>query len=113
MKRSKPVDAGMLGDRLNTLVATFDISTIEPDPLQLVLRFHDPLDQEVAGLVAAAFAYGRAETIVANIGVVLARMTPSPQRYLQTFDRADAMRRFKGFAHRFHKTPDLVAFLEC
>lgn len=113
MRRSKPVDAGVLRDRLDTLVATFDISTIEPDPLQLVLRFDKPLDQEVAGLIAAAFAYGRAETIVANIGVVLARMTPSPYRYLQTFDRAEAMRRFKGFAHRFHKTPDLVAFLEC
>ncbi|HWW62266.1 MAG TPA: DUF2400 family protein, partial [Thermoanaerobaculia bacterium] len=97
MKRSKPVNPDILRDRLDTLVATFDVTTIEPDPLQLVLRFHAPLDQEVAGLIAAAFAYGRAETIVANIGVVLARMTPSPYRYLQTFDRADAMRRFKGF----------------
>ncbi|HVR38559.1 MAG TPA: TIGR02757 family protein [Thermoanaerobaculia bacterium] len=113
MRRSKPVAEHILRDRLDTLVATFDITTIEPDPLQLVLRFEDPLDQEVAGLIAAAFAYGRAETIVANIGVVLARMTPSPYRYLAAFDRADAMRRFKGFAHRFHKTPELVAFLEC
>ncbi|HEX7807165.1 MAG TPA: DUF2400 family protein, partial [Thermoanaerobaculia bacterium] len=98
-------------ERLDTLVATFDVSTIEPDPLQLVLRYGKPLDQEVAGLIAAAFAYGRAETIVANIGVVLARMTPSPFRYLRTFDPREALKRFAGFAHRFHKTPDLVAFL--
>ncbi|HEX7828116.1 MAG TPA: TIGR02757 family protein [Thermoanaerobaculia bacterium] len=98
-------------ERLDTLVATFDVSTIEPDPLQLVLRYDKPLDQEVAGLIAAAFAYGRAETIVANIGVVLARMTPSPFRYLRTFDPREALKRFAGFAHRFHKTPDLVAFL--
>lgn len=111
MRHAKPVRAGVLKDRLDTLVATFDVSTIEPDPLQLVLRFDDPLDQEVAGLLAAAFAYGRAETIVANIGVVLARMTPSPYRYLATFDRAEAGRRFAGFAHRFHKTPELVALL--
>ena len=64
---------GVLKERLDQLVATFDVSTIEPDPLQLVLRYSDPLDQEVAGFLAAAFAYGRAETIVANIGVVLAR----------------------------------------
>jgi len=107
----RPVGQAILHARLDALVATFDISTIEPDPLQLVLRFEDPLDQEVAGLIAAAFAYGRAETIVANIGVVLARMTPSPYHYLQSFDEKEATRRFAGFAHRFHKTKELVAFL--
>lgn len=112
MRRRKPVRAELLKARLDELVATFDVSTIEPDPLQLVLRFDDPLDQEVAGLIAAAFAYGRAETIVANMGVVLARMKPSPFAYLQTFDPREATKRFAGFAHRFHKTPDLVDFLQ-
>lgn len=112
MKRSKPVRAELLKQRLDELVATFDVSTIEPDPLQLVLRYRDPLDQEVAGLIAAAFAYGRADIIVANIGVVLTRMKPSPYRYLKTFDKTEATKRFAGFAHRFHKTPDLVEFLQ-
>ncbi len=110
MKRRKPVRAELLERRLDELVATFDVSTIEPDPLQLVLRFDDPLDQEVAGLIAAAFAYGRADIIVANIGVVLSRMKPSPFRYLQAFDAREAAERFAGFAHRFHKMPDLVDF---
>lgn len=111
MKRRKPVAPGILKARLDTLVATFDVTTIAPDPLQLVLRYDDPLDQETAGLIAAAFAYGRADIIVANIGVVLTRMVPSPYRYLQTFDEREARRRFAGFAHRFHKTEELVAFL--
>src|SRR5687767_6480091 len=109
MKLRKPVRPEVLKARLDTLAATFDVSTIAPDPLQLVLRYDDPLDQEVAGLIAAAFAYGRADIIVANIGAVLAKMTPSPYRYLAMFDRREATRRFAGFAHRFHKTPDLVA----
>src|ERR1051325_6823070 len=108
----RPVSQALLRRRLDALVATFDISTIEPDPLQLVLRWRDPLDQEVAALVAAAFAYGRADIIVANIGTVLARMSPSPHQYLLSFDRGEAMRRFAGFTHRFHKTRALVAFLE-
>jgi uncharacterized protein (TIGR02757 family) len=112
LKRRKPVQPGLLKRRLDELVATFDVSTIEPDPLQLVLRFKDPLDQEVAGLIAAAFAYGRADIIVANMGVVLSRMKPSPFRYLRTFDAREASQRFAGFAHRFHKTPDLVDFLQ-
>ncbi|MBV8517223.1 MAG: TIGR02757 family protein [Acidobacteria bacterium] len=109
MTRRRPVRAELLKTRLDTLVETFDVSTIAPDPLQLVLRYDEPLDQEVAGLIAAAFAYGRADFIVTNIGAVLAKMTPSPFQYLAHFDRAEATRRFAGFAHRFHKTPDLVA----
>jgi uncharacterized protein (TIGR02757 family) len=110
--RRKPVDPEVLHARLDRLVETFDISTISPDPLELARRFSDPLDQEVAGIIAAAFAYGRAETIVANIGAVLARMRTSPHRYLLAFDRAEALQRFAGFAHRFHKTRELVDLLE-
>ena len=112
-KHRRPVRGEILKSRLDALAETFDVSTIAPDPLQLVLRYSDPLDQEVAGLIAAAFAYGRADIIVANIGAMLAKMKPSPYRYLLTFDRAEAMRRFAGFTHRFHKTPELVTFLGC
>jgi len=112
-KHRRPLRAEILKHRLDALVETFDVTTIAPDPLQLVLRYDQPLDQEVAGLIAAAFAYGRADIIVANIGAVLAKMRPSPYRYLAAFDAEEARARFAGFAHRFHKTPDLVAFLGC
>jgi hypothetical protein len=108
----RPVRGELLRERLDALVATFDISTIAPDPLQLVLRYDDPRDQEIAGLIAAAFAYGRADIVVANVGGVLDRMQPSPFAYLSTFNRAGAKRKFAGFAHRFHKTGELVALLE-
>lgn len=113
MRRRKPLADALLKERLDTLVATFDVTTITPDPLELVLRYDDPRDQEVAGVIAAAFAYGRADIIVANIGAVLDKMTPSPWAYLRTFDAREATQRFAGFAHRFHKTPDLVALLGC
>ncbi|MDP9361419.1 MAG: TIGR02757 family protein [Acidobacteriota bacterium] len=108
-----PVRGEMLRQRLNALVDTFDVSTIAPDPLQLVLRYDDRRDQEVAGLLAAAFAYGRAGIVVANVGRVLDRMAPSPYGYLAAFDRAEGTRRFAGFAHRFHKTPELIDLLAC
>jgi uncharacterized protein (TIGR02757 family) len=113
MRRRKPLGAELLGARLDALAETFDITTIAPDPLQLVLRYDDPLDQESAGLIAAAFAYGRADIIVSNIGAVLEKMTPSPFRYLASLDAREATKRFAGFAHRFHKTPELVTFLAC
>jgi uncharacterized protein (TIGR02757 family) len=108
-----PVRGEKLRQRLDALVATFDVTTIEPDPLQLVLRYENARDQEVAGLLAAAFAYGRADIVVANVGRVLDRMTPSPYAYFSTFDAAEAKRRFAGFTHRFHKTPELVSLLTC
>jgi len=110
--RKRPVSDDVLRARLDALVTTFDISTIEPDPLQVVHRFSHPRDQEIAGLIAAAFAYGRASIVVANAGTVLARMKPSPYEYLVKFDRAEAMARFAGFAHRFQKTRELVELLE-
>src|SRR5438034_1304107 len=112
--RTRPVrQEELLRQRLDALVATFDISTIEPDPLQLVLRYNHPYDQEVAALIAAAFAYGRADIVVRNAGTILDRMGASPQAYLETFDRDEALTRFAGFSHRFHKTADVVALLEC
>lgn len=111
--RSRPVRPEALKSRLDHLVATFDASTLTPDPLELVLRYEDPRDQEVAGLLAAAFAYGRADIIVANIGRVLDAMGASPYAYVAAFDAAEARRRFAGFAHRFHKTPELVDLLTC
>ena len=110
--RSRPLRAEMLRDRLDELVATFDVSTIEPDPLQLVRRYEDPLDQEVAGILAAAFAYGRADIVVANVGRVLDAMQPSPFLYVKSFRRVDGLKRFAAFAHRFHKTGDLVDLLD-
>jgi uncharacterized protein (TIGR02757 family) len=107
-----PLKREALHERLDQLVETFDISTIEPDPLQLVLRYRDPLDQEVTGLVASAFAYGRADVIVRNIGALIDQMEPSPFRYLSTFDPAEGLVRFDGFAYRFHKTDGVVALFE-
>ena len=111
--RIRPLRQEALRSRLGELAATFDASTLTPDPLELVLRYSDPLDQEVAGIIAAAFAYGRADIIVANIGRVLEKMAPSPYAYLMSFDARQATKRFAGFAHRFHKTPELVELLSC
>ena len=114
--RTRPLRQAFLRERLDELVATFDASKISPDPLELVLRYDDPRDQEVAGLIAAAFAYGRAEIIVANIGAVLEKMGSSPFAYVKkgTGHRGRGTGEdFAGFSHRFHKTADLVALLGC
>jgi uncharacterized protein (TIGR02757 family) len=102
----------ILHARLDELVETYDISTLSPDPLEVVRRYDDPRDREVAGILAAAFAYGRADIIVRNVSTLLEAIGPSPHGYLaDEFDPAEARLRFYGFSHRFHKTRDLVALL--
>lgn len=104
---------GDLKSSLDRLVDTFDVSTLTPDPLELVLRYSDARDQEVAGLIAAAFAYGRADNVVRNAGRLLDQMGRSPFLYLhRDFEFAEALTRFRGFSHRFHKADDAVALLE-
>ena len=113
MAHRKPVSRReVLRARLDELVATLDFTHLTPDPLELPHRYDEPADREAAAFLAAAFAYGRADIAVRNVGAVLDRMTPSPARYLvDEFSVADASKRFRGFAHRFHKTRDLVALL--
>ncbi len=109
-----PLSRRLLKDRLDRLANSFDLSHLSPDPLEVVRRFDDPLDQEVVGVIAAAFAYGRADTVVAHVGWVTDRMIPSPSRYLrEEFGASEARKRFAGFTHRFHKTEDLVRLLGC
>lgn len=112
MRHRQPVrNAALLKQRLDELVEAFDLSTITPDPLELVLRYSDPADQEVAAILAAAFAYGRADIVVRNVGRVLDQMGSSPSRYIQGFDGGRDAGQFAFFAHRFHKQADLVALL--
>ncbi|MFN2443427.1 MAG: DUF2400 family protein, partial [Thermoanaerobaculia bacterium] len=119
MTRLRPVArAQALRERLDALVETFDASTITPDPLELVLRYENDRDREVVALLAAAFAYGRADIVVANVGRVLGAMGASPSSWLLErtndgrFDRLTTRLVFRDFTHRFHKVDDLVALLE-
>lgn len=105
-------DRDLLSRRLIELTESFTLESISPDPLEVVRDQRDPRDQEIVGLIAAAFAYGRAEIVVRNVRQVVAAMTPTPFLYVKRFRRDRALRHFASFSHRFHKTDDLVALLQ-
>lgn len=104
-------DRSLLSTRLIELSGNFTLDSISPDPLEVVRDQTDPLDQEVVGLLAAAFAYGRADIVVRNVRGIVDAMTPSPYLYVERFRRDRARSTFATFSHRFHKTDDLVALL--
>lgn len=97
-----------LGPFLERLVEQYGGADLLPtDPLSVVHRFEDPLDQEVAAVLAAGLAYGRVDTILASVGDALARMGGRPHAFVRRFEPRDA-RRFDGFVHRFNTGRDLA-----
>ena len=71
-----------------------------PDPLEPVLRFDDPADQEIAGLVASSLAFGNVKQILRSVKAVLG-VLPAPRRDLTAMRPAVLRRRLEGFRHRY------------
>ncbi len=103
----------LLGERLEGLYRTYGPETASSDPIGLLAPYREPEDLEAAAWIAAAFAYGRVETIRANVSRLLAALGPRPARALAEVRdfRAFARERLRDFRHRFHGAADAAALL--
>jgi uncharacterized protein (TIGR02757 family) len=102
------MDAKNILDRLYAARSPLHLAN---DPLSFCHRYSDPADQEVAAVIASAFAYGGIKTILRTLEAIFAGLGPSPRRYVETFDPGQALKAFEGFKHRFNDGRDLVALL--
>lgn len=84
---------------------------ISPDPLELVYRYEDQHDREIAGLIASSLAYGRVSQILRSAEAALSRMGPSPRAYLEDTGVRDLREDFRGFRHRFTTGEELADLL--
>jgi uncharacterized protein (TIGR02757 family) len=82
---------------------------IAPDPLELLYRYRDVRDREIAGLIAALLAYGGVRQIVASAGDALARMGGAPGDFVMQATPAAMRAAFAGFRHRWTRGGDLAA----
>jgi uncharacterized protein (TIGR02757 family) len=96
---------------LDRLYAARSPHHLANDPLSFCHRYTDPGDQEVAAVIAAAFAYGGIKIILRTLESIFAELGPSPRRYIETFNPAKGMKAFSRFKHRFNDGRDLVALL--
>ena len=87
------------------------LANLDPDPLVFVRRYSDPLDAEVAGLVAASLAYGQVPKIMETLEGVFAVLGRSPRQALERMTPRDLLGGFEHFEYRFHKATDLALFL--
>ncbi|HEX7624869.1 MAG TPA: TIGR02757 family protein [Anaeromyxobacteraceae bacterium] len=112
-RRSSPFSAlraRVLGPLLARLEIELDTAArIGFDPVELPRRYRARADQEVAGLFAAALAYGRADLFKPQLERVLAEMHPSPARFCEEFARAPRPGAFAAFRYRFNQPADVAA----
>jgi uncharacterized protein (TIGR02757 family) len=81
------------------------------DPVSLPHRYRDPRDVEVAGLLAASLAYGRADLFLPKVTRILESMGPSPAAFVRALDVAGAKALLAGFVYRFNVAADVAVLL--
>src|SRR6185369_3465296 len=103
----------LLGDRLERLYRTYGPETAGTDPIVFLGRYRRPADIEAVGWIASAFAYGRVETIQANVGRILDALGPEPAAALDAIGDFSAFAKdtLAGFRHRFHGAADAAILL--
>jgi uncharacterized protein (TIGR02757 family) len=84
---------------------------IPPDPLQFVYRYDKKADMEIAGFLAAMFAYGAVEQIEKFLDILLGKMGKSPARFIRNFSAKDKQL-FKSMKYRFNTGEDIIRLLE-
>ena len=96
---------------LDRLCREFDWTRrVGQDAIQFPLRYRDPADIEIAGLLASCLAYGRVDLFGPWVDWVLTRMGDSPARFVWAFDLEKHRATFTGFRYRFNRERDLLAF---
>jgi len=83
---------------------------IRPDPLEFVLRFDEPGDQEIAGMIASSLAYGRVGNILNSLEKVF-HILRSPSADLAAAGRKELLRAFAPFRHRWTTGEELGGLL--
>lgn len=83
---------------------------VHPDPLEFVLKFQDPADQEIAGLIASGLAYGRVGHILKSLDRIF-KVLSRPSAGLASMSRKDLLEAFGSFRHRWTTGEELAYFL--
>ncbi len=104
--------ANTVRPHLDRLLARFDRSFLEPDPLAVALKYRgNRADLEVALLISALFAYGRADLIQKTVSWILDSMEGAPARFCVDFTKDNGSWN-RSFKYRFNDRSDLVALVK-
>ena len=82
---------------------------IHPDPLVFVLPYDDPVDRELAGLIASSLAYGKISQIHRSLSRVF-EVVGKPTVFLKQSSSV-INSAFSGFVHRFTRGEELSCLI--
>jgi uncharacterized protein (TIGR02757 family) len=105
------VNTENLKRQLDDLYSSYNYADSAADPIQLVRRFADPADREVAAFCASALAFGRVGSVLQSIERLFAVMGPSPAAYVRRFEPSRDARKLKPLVHRWTRGEDLAALV--
>ncbi len=92
---------------LDTLYSCRSTRHLANDPLSFCHRYTDVLDQEIVGLIASSFAYGKVSSIKHSVEKILAVLLPTPHQFITSYDPHSSSELVAGFKHRFNTEQDL------
>jgi len=81
------------------------------DPVRFPRRYQDPADVEVAALVSACFAYGKAEVFLERLEGLFQRLGPHPSLQARRLARGHDAGLLDGFGYRFQVAGDAEALV--
>jgi uncharacterized protein (TIGR02757 family) len=87
------------------------IEFIEKDPIYVPHQFSKKQDIEIAGFIAAMFAWGQRVTIINKSMRFLELMDHAPYDFVVNYTEED-LKRFLGFVHRTFNEVDALYFLQ-
>jgi uncharacterized protein (TIGR02757 family) len=96
---------------LDRLYAEYNRADALADPIEIVRRYSDPADREVAGFIAAGLAFGRVASVLQSVNRALAVMGASPAAFVRGFDRARDASAFEGLVHRWTRGADIATLV--
>ena len=107
-RRARTLRARRIAPLFESLLAGLDVSSRRAaDPVAFVHRYPRPADQEIAGLVASALAFGTVASIRRSVEAALRRLGPAPAQTA----REATCRTFAGLRHRWVGPADLAALV--
>src|SRR5215472_9050416 len=102
----------LLGSHLNAFVSNAPLQARVPfDPVELPHHYSHPRDVEVAALLSASLAYGRADLFKPKLENLLSQMGASPAAFAADLTAARAQRLLDGFVYRFNVGTDVAVLL--
>jgi uncharacterized protein (TIGR02757 family) len=84
---------------------------VQHDPIIIPRRYSNPEDIEIAGFIAASFAYGKVELFKPVIEEILKPCNRRPALFLKNFSLKKDAKYLKGIRYRFNREQDILCFV--